>query len=159
MIIHDPYQAHIGVPKGLKIGITSGCFDMLHYTHVNYLNRCKKECDFLIVGCDADHLVKQNKGRFPVINEDDRMYMLESLKCVNRVVLLDSLDELRKLAEVIQINNVDGVTVMFKNAPSVYGVPLIEVEGVENQIIGDISRFSSTTQILDFIKSRKKQSS
>lgn len=156
MIILDVYQSHISVPKGLHIGITSGCFDMLHFTQVNFLNQCKDECDFLIVAVDADHLCRLHKQKVPVINIHDRMFMVSNLKAVNRVVMLNSLEDLRKLAEIISINNKEGVTTMFKNRALIYDVPLIEIDGVKNEIIQDINRFSSTTEILDYIQSSKR---
>lgn len=44
-----------------KIGLTSGCFDLIHYYHLRYLERCKANCDLLIVGVDSDSLVEMNK--------------------------------------------------------------------------------------------------
>lgn len=38
-----------------KIGLTSGCFDLIHYYHLRYLERCKANCDLLIVGVTQIH--------------------------------------------------------------------------------------------------------
>ena len=47
--------------KNLKIGFTNGCFDILHYGHVKYLEESKKLCDILIVALNSDKSVKKIK--------------------------------------------------------------------------------------------------
>ncbi|WP_124409324.1 adenylyltransferase/cytidyltransferase family protein [Pseudomonas sp. R4-34-07] len=46
----------------LRVGYTSGVFDLFHEGHANYLNKCLELCDILIVGVDSDLKVKFNKG-------------------------------------------------------------------------------------------------
>ncbi len=46
----------------MRIGYTSGVFDLFHYGHDNYLTECKRLCDYLIVGVDSDSRVKKIKG-------------------------------------------------------------------------------------------------
>ena len=48
--------------RGLKIGFTNGCFDILHYGHISYLEQTKKLCDKLIVAINSDKSVKKIKG-------------------------------------------------------------------------------------------------
>jgi len=77
--------------RGVTLGITSGCFDLLHPLHVEYLNKCKKLCDVLIVLIDSDHLIQQNKNKTPLINENDRAYMVDNLKSVHITMVMSSL--------------------------------------------------------------------
>jgi len=44
------------------IGYTSGVFDLFHQGHLNYLTACKLAVDVLVVGVDADSLVRIRKG-------------------------------------------------------------------------------------------------
>ena len=69
------------------IGLTSGCFNLLHPGHLYFLNNCKKLCDKLIVLVARDKITSQK--RIPVINEEQRKYMLENLKCVDEVYFED----------------------------------------------------------------------
>ena len=67
----------------MKIGYTCGVFDLFHVGHLNLLENCKKECDFLIVGVCSDEYVKKCKNSTPIINEADRTRIINSLKCVD----------------------------------------------------------------------------
>jgi D-beta-D-heptose 7-phosphate kinase/D-beta-D-heptose 1-phosphate adenosyltransferase len=44
--------------RGLRIGFTNGCFDILHKGHVAYLAQAKAWCDRLIVGLNSDASVR-----------------------------------------------------------------------------------------------------
>lgn len=74
--------------RGLKVGFTNGCFDILHLGHVNYLNDARKKCDRLIVGLNSDASVKVLKGpERPVHDEQSRATVLSALGAVDMVVL------------------------------------------------------------------------
>jgi D-glycero-beta-D-manno-heptose 1-phosphate adenylyltransferase len=72
--------------RGKKIVFTNGCFDILHRGHVAYLNEARKLGDALIVGLNADASVKRLKGpERPINNENDRLFVMKNLKCVDAV--------------------------------------------------------------------------
>ncbi len=79
--------------KQFKVGYTQGVYDMFHKGHLNLLLRAKEYCDYLIVGVNADSLVESYKHKLPVINEKDRMFIIENLKCVDRCVVVETLDK------------------------------------------------------------------
>jgi len=87
--------------SGKKIVFTNGCFDILHYGHVKYLQDAKAKGDFLIVAINSDASVKKIKGPHrPIVSELDRMRTIASLACVDFVVLFNQTDPL-KLIEVL----------------------------------------------------------
>ena len=66
------------------VGMTSGCWDLLHASHLYYLDRCKEQCDRLIVGVDSDQLVKDNKGPHrPIHSEIHRLDLVWRLDKVD----------------------------------------------------------------------------
>ncbi|HTY39180.1 MAG TPA: adenylyltransferase/cytidyltransferase family protein [Bacteroidota bacterium] len=65
-----------------KVFVT-GCFDMLHSGHVAFLAEAAQLGD-VYVGIGSDETVGKLKGRYPINNQDERRYMLESLRCVTR---------------------------------------------------------------------------
>jgi D-beta-D-heptose 7-phosphate kinase / D-beta-D-heptose 1-phosphate adenosyltransferase len=74
--------------RGLKVGFTNGCFDLLHPGHVSLLSQAKAACDRLIVGLNTDASVSKLKGPTrPVQKEQDRATVLASLSSVDLVVL------------------------------------------------------------------------
>ena len=73
-----------------KIVFTNGCFDILHRGHVEYLQKSKALGDLLVVGINSDASVKRLKGNSrPINNEQDREFMLKSLKCVDEVLVFN----------------------------------------------------------------------
>ena len=76
---------------------TNGCFDVLHRGHIELFRYAKSLGDELIVGIDTDEKVKLDKGENrPINNLQDRMYMLQSIKYINKVIPFDSTEDLRK---------------------------------------------------------------
>jgi D-beta-D-heptose 7-phosphate kinase/D-beta-D-heptose 1-phosphate adenosyltransferase len=80
----------------MKIIWVNGCFDVLHRGHIEMLKYAKSLGDILIVGIDADWRVKEAKGsERPFNNEEDRKFMLESIKFVDKVMVFETDSELR----------------------------------------------------------------
>lgn len=79
--------------KKYKIGYTQGTFDMFHIGHLNLLHQASELCDCLIVGVNTDQLVSEYKHKVPVVNEQYRAAIVAELRCVDRVVLCDTLSK------------------------------------------------------------------
>jgi FAD synthetase len=79
-----------------KLVLASGVFDLLHLGHVKFLEDAKKaggKNAKLIVVIARDSTVEQTKGRRPVMPENQRLALVESLKVVDKAVLgLEDLD-------------------------------------------------------------------
>jgi len=74
--------------RGKKVVFTNGCFDLLHYGHVKYLQDAKKKGDILVVGINSDASVKRIKGKTrPVINEKGRLRLIAGLESVDYALL------------------------------------------------------------------------
>lgn len=75
--------------KKYKVGYTCGVFDLFHVGHLNLLERCKNQCEYLIVGMCNDEYVRKIKGKEPTIKENDRLRILNALKCVDKAEKVD----------------------------------------------------------------------
>lgn len=77
-------------PRSSSIVFTNGCFDIIHRGHVDYLTRARSLGDLLIVGVNTDESVRRLKGSGrPVVEQDDRAFVLAALACVDAVTLFD----------------------------------------------------------------------
>lgn len=73
--------------RGLTVGFTNGCFDLLHPGHLSLLRQARAACDRLIVGMNDDASVRRLKGETrPIQNQDARAVVLASLQLVDLVV-------------------------------------------------------------------------
>jgi D-beta-D-heptose 7-phosphate kinase/D-beta-D-heptose 1-phosphate adenosyltransferase len=73
--------------KGLRVGFTNGCFDILHKGHVAYLAQARAWCDRLIVGLNSDDSVRALKGEGRPVNDlESRALVLAGLGSVDLVV-------------------------------------------------------------------------
>ncbi len=74
----------------MKIIFTNGCFDILHRMHVELFQFCKSRGDKVVVGLNSDSSIKRLKGQQrPVFSQDDRKFLLESLDCVDEVIIFE----------------------------------------------------------------------
>lgn len=76
----------------MKTIITFGTFDVFHIGHLNILQRAKALGDRLIVGISSDQLNLHKKARLPVYQQQERMRIIQELKCVDDVFLEESLE-------------------------------------------------------------------
>ena len=79
--------------KEKVIGFTAGTFDMFHIGHLNLLKNAKSRCDYLIVGVNSDQLVEEYKNKKAVIPLEERMEIIRSIRYVDEVMRIDSLDK------------------------------------------------------------------
>jgi D-beta-D-heptose 7-phosphate kinase/D-beta-D-heptose 1-phosphate adenosyltransferase len=138
--------------NGKKIGLTSGTYDLLHYLHHIFLEKCRRQCDVLIVGIDSDRLVKETKGDDrPLVPENQRVEMVNALASVDAVYVQDSTDAW--LRAVIELN----VDVIFKN-DQFDPDEIIGREHAKVIIVPDVKIPDSTTAIVEeCIRRRDKE--
>lgn len=97
---------------GKKVFV-SGCFDLLHSGHVAFLQEAASYGS-LYVALGSDKTVYELKGRLPVNDEQERLYMVQSLACVKQAMIssgsgmLDFVDELKAVKPDILLVNEDG---------------------------------------------------
>ncbi len=75
--------------KPYRIGYTCGVYDLLHVGHLNLFERCKALCDVLIVGVCDDDYVRTIKKKEPVFSQEERLRLVESMKCVDAAYLIN----------------------------------------------------------------------
>jgi len=102
-----------------RIIMTNGCFDLLHYGHVHYLQQARQLGDRLIVAINSDASIQRLKGPSrPILPLEQRMHVLAALEAVDWVVAFDDdtpLDLIKHInpdilvkGEDYQIENIAG---------------------------------------------------
>lgn len=84
------------------IVFTNGCFDLLHFGHIDYLEKAKALGNKLIVGVNADASVQRLKGiHRPIQDQTSRLRVLAALQAVDAVVLFEE-DTPLELIQILQ---------------------------------------------------------
>jgi rfaE bifunctional protein nucleotidyltransferase chain/domain len=129
--------------KNEKVVFTNGCFDILHRGHVSYLQNARSLGDFLIVGVNSDRSVSRLKGPTrPIQNEDDRLFILAGLECVDAVVLFEEDTPIHLIEQLLPnilvkggdyvIEEIVGYEVVMKNGGLVTTLPFVEGKSTSN---------------------------
>lgn len=103
----EQYNSHypITVPKNNRIVLVGGCFDILHFGHIQFLQKAKDAGDYLIVALEPDERIIQDKKRIPAHPQHERAQNVLALRSVDKVVLLPLLqgfDDYKKLVHNIK---------------------------------------------------------
>lgn len=128
-----------------KIVFTNGCFDILHYGHIQYLSKAADLGTKLIIGLNSDSSVKRLKGEDrPINNEKARAAVLASLFFVDAVVLFTEdtpLNLIEKVQPKILVKGGD------YEPKKIVGYDFVTKRGGEVITIDFINGFSSTSII------------
>lgn len=76
-----------------KVVLVGGCFDLIHYGHIVFLQGAKKHGDMLIVALESDENVRKYKGKNrPIHTQQQRKKMLETLRMIDKVISLPPMN-------------------------------------------------------------------
>ncbi|MHB1857693.1 MAG: D-glycero-beta-D-manno-heptose 1-phosphate adenylyltransferase [Acidobacteriaceae bacterium] len=135
------------VAQGKKLVFTNGCFDILHRGHVTYLTFARNQGDALVVGVNTDASVRANKGPDrPINSEQDRAFVLGSLRAVDFVVLFgddEPKDIIAKILPQVLVKGRDW-------AHYVSGREVVEANG-GTVVLADMVEGRSTTSTIQRI--------
>jgi D-beta-D-heptose 7-phosphate kinase/D-beta-D-heptose 1-phosphate adenosyltransferase len=134
-----------------KLVFTNGCFDILHSGHVDYLIKARALGDFLIVGLNSDLSVRSIKGnKRPIINETERAFLLDNLKCVDFVTFFDEDTPEQLINSIIPDILVKGAD---WTLDKIAGREVVVANGGEVKTIEFVSQ-QSTSKIINLIIDR-----
>jgi len=129
----------------LTVGVTNGCFDLLHPGHVSLIRQAAEACDRLIVALNTDESVRRLKGPSrPVQSESARAAVAGAIKGVSAVILFAEPTPL-ELIESLQPD------VLVKGADytedEVVGAEIVRARG-GRVVLAQLSPGHSTTNLL-----------
>lgn len=82
----------------MKKVITYGTFDLLHYGHINLLQRAKELGDYLIVALSTDEFNSIEKNKVTYFTYEERKRLLEAIRYVDLVIPEETWEQ--KVADV-----------------------------------------------------------
>jgi D-beta-D-heptose 7-phosphate kinase/D-beta-D-heptose 1-phosphate adenosyltransferase len=86
--------------RGLKVGFTNGCFDILHPGHVALLKEARGECNRLVVALNTDASIRRLKGPTRPINSlKTRAQVIAAIRYVDCVVDFDAATPIELIRE------------------------------------------------------------
>ena len=113
----------------------SGCYDLLHSGHVAFFKEASQFGD-LYVGIGSDRTIEALKGRPTVNSEQERLYMVRSVRYVHDAFvnsgsgIMDFEHELRQLQPDIFVVNEDGYSPVKKQLCDQMGIELKVLERI-----------------------------
>lgn len=132
--------------RGLTVGFTNGCFDLLHPGHVSLIRQAAAACDRLIVALNSDASVQRLKGpNRPVQSEDARAAVMGALKGVALVTIFEE-DTPREIIEALRPD------LLVKGADytveTVVGADFVQAHGGK-VLLADLIAGQSTSKLID----------
>ena len=128
-----------------KIGITNGCFDIIHSGHLDLFKTAKKQCDKLVVLINSDKSIKDLKGdRRPIIKLKKRIELLKLIKSIDDIISFNEKTPMKMIKKILP-------DILFKGSDykqkQVVGYDIIKKNGGTVKIINKLSNFSTTKLI------------
>lgn len=111
----------------------SGCFDLLHSGHIAFFKEAS-QYGKLYVGLGSDNTVQELKGRDTINSEQERLYMVNAIRFVEKAFvnsgsgIMDFEEELKELKPDLFVVNEDGYTPTKKKFCEDLGIELMVLE-------------------------------
>jgi len=133
--------------KGAKIVMANGCFDILHYGHVRFLQQAKALGDFLVVALNSDSSIARAKGtNRPINKQAERAELLLALDAVDLVVIFDEAapgNIVKYLSPDVLVKGSENFA-NIQDIPASEGVEHVIAHGGEVKLIGRTKNISSS---------------
>lgn len=131
--------------KEEKIVFTNGCFDILHYGHLNYLSKAADLGSKFIVGLNSDNSVRTLKGPSrPINGEMERGFLLAGFNFVDAIIIFDEETPFELIKRVQPDILVKGGDYKIE---TIVGYDIVKAKGGKVLTIDFVEGFSSTNII------------
>ena len=132
--------------QGTKIAFTNGCFDILHFGHVSYLQEAAKGKNrVLVVAINSDESVRTIKGEGrPIVPQRERAALIAALACVDYVTIFNESTPLKTIEALRPDVLIKGADWKGKD---VAGAPFVKSYGGRVEFVRYLNGFSTTKMI------------
>ncbi len=131
----------------IKVILTGGCFDILHYGHIYFLKKAKSLGDYLVVAIESDKRIRVLKGEGrPIHSQKQRKEILKSLKFVDQVIILkDKMtdrDYLKLIVKtrpaIIAVTKSDPILNKKQEQAKIAGAKVVEISKIKSPSTSEI---------------------
>ena len=140
--------------RGLRVGFTNGCFDIVHAGHVALLAAARAQCDRLIVALNTDRGVRLLKGpKRPVNALADRAAVIAAIEAVDAVISFDEetpIELIRRLKPDVLVKGGD------YTIETVVGAEDVQAAG-GRVVLVDLVEGRSTTGLIHAIRAGSRE--
>jgi len=134
--------------KNKETVLAGGCFDILHYGHLQFLKLAKKQGEILIIALESDEFIKINKRPNLIHSQKQRKTILESLEFVDLVISLPCLFNTDDYLELIKIIRPNIIAISEKDAQEKNKRTQAKLVNSKVMIVTPLLKEFSTTQAL-----------
>ncbi len=133
--------------QGLRVGMTSGAFDLLHAGHLSFLTTLRGKVDRLVVAVMDDEACRRKGENRPIIPDWQRVALVSALSCVDDAFLFSEYGDAWNLDKIRPdvFGRGDGHTEIMHEGETIARL------GIQIELI-HTPRITSTTEIINRIR-------
>jgi FAD synthetase len=133
------------IPQDKKIVLVGGCFDIIHFGHIQFLEKAKEAGDYLVVALEPDERIIDYKKRAPTHTQKERAYNLLALRFVDQVVMLPLLHGFDDYLALVKNMRPDIIAITNNDPQLSNKQKQADAIGAQLVVVGDIiGNFSSS---------------
>lgn len=88
IIRYEDLNSKKQILENKKTVLVGGCFDLIHFGHLKFLEKAKEQGNFLIVALESDEFIKKHKKKQSVHQQSERAEILSNLNMIDLILLL-----------------------------------------------------------------------
>lgn len=117
-----------------RLIVTTGDYDILKVEDLRFLQKCRQQGDWLIVGLNSDIATHMKTGNLHN-TYDDRQELLQGLKCVDEVIRFNDSDGTScNLLKVVKLLYPQAV-ITYVSKYDMHNMPETKIRGITFQVI------------------------
>lgn len=139
---------NILLPENKKIVLVGGCFDILHFGHIQFLQKSRESGDYLVVALEPDERIINHKNRQPIHTQKERAHNLLALRWVDHVILLPVLSGFKDYLSLVKNCKPDIISTISNDSQIDNKKKQAQVIGAQLVIVSDMIGNFSSSEIL-----------
>ncbi|MEN9327274.1 MAG: Glycerol-3-phosphate cytidyltransferase TagD [Candidatus Parcubacteria bacterium] len=136
--------------KDRHIVLVGGCYDILHFGHLDFLRKSSEEGNMLVIALESDEFITKSKTRKPIHNQDQRAQILASLEFVDIVIKLPLMQGHEDYLNLVKAVMPKIIAVTYGDPKYKYKKNHADAVGAEIKEVCKLDETFSSTQILQY---------